>query len=82
MKNKDLMWIGLALAAGYLMAQQKPQVTANQTRTIPSKNQRPEIFSTKPEYSFPKFSNQRFPAAIAGHRCACRRRVPVRYSVV
>lgn len=82
MKNKDLMWIGLALAAGYLIAQQKQPVVMSQPRTIASKNQKPEIFTTKPEYNFPVFSNRRFPSAIAGHHCACRRRVPVRYSVV
>lgn len=73
MKSKDIMWIGLALAAGYLLAQhQQRSGTELLPRSTSGKNQSPAIYPGK-GYGH---------SAIAGHRCACTRQVTRRHTVV
>lgn len=97
MKSNELVWIGLALAAGYFLSRQygQPAYSAPDFPELPAAAQAPGIvtpintpvktnqkpgFDTGPDRA--TIETRRDRAAIAGHRCRCRRNVYRRYSAV
>jgi hypothetical protein len=78
MKNKDLIWIGLALAAGYYLSQQKKETAATtatvSNREVPQTGLPSGRLQPVPVLTDQDLIPQR-PQAIAGHHCACTRRI-------